>query len=267
MTNGGAGTVSFIDPATGQVEGDPINVGPIPNGIAAGEGYVWVGFGEGATSISRIQPGSRQVLTETIEIGRSPSSLAVGEGRVYVAAVVGDKVVAVEPTSGEVEFSAPKDALEFPSTVATGMGSVWVTDVNTDELVELAPETLEVEDRIDVGTSPAAIVVGEGYVWVANFDETITRVDPRRDNKTKTIPMGEDIGAIAVGEGYVWAAAPEANLVLRVDAATGEPIAAPIVVGKNPVGITYSDGSVWIVNQGDDTVSQLDLHPDENAGS
>ena len=263
VTNAGDGSVSFIDPESNEVEGEPIPVGPIPSGVAAGEGYVWVGFGEGATSISRIQPGSKQVLDDAIEIGRSPSSLAVGEGRVYVAAVVGDDVVAVDPSSAEVEFRAGKEALEFPSNVATGLGSVWVTDVNKDELVQLTPETLEVEDRIEVGTSPTAVTVGDGFVWVANFDGSVTRVDPGAGNKTESIAVGERLGGLTVGEGFLWGTASGADLVMRVDTASGQVEGVTIPVGDNPQGIAYADGKVWVANQTANTVSLIDLHPDE----
>lgn len=263
VTNAGDGTVSFIDPESAEVVGEPTSVGPVASGIAAGEGYVWVGFGEGATTISRIQPGSKQVLDDAIEIGRSPSSIAVGEGRVYVAAVVGDDVVAVDPSSAEVEFRAGKKALEFPSTVATGLGSVWVTDVNRDELVQLTPETLEVEDRIEVGTSPTAVTVGDGFVWVANFDNSVTRVDPSEGNKTEAIPVGERFGGLTVGEGFLWGTASGADLVMRVDTATGQVEGVTFPVGDNPQGIAYADGKVWVANQTDNTVSLIDLHPDE----
>ncbi|MDQ4142773.1 MAG: hypothetical protein M3198_03360, partial [Actinomycetota bacterium] len=124
VTNGGDGTVSFLDPESGEVVGDPIEVGSIPSGIAAGAGAVWVGFGEGSTAISRIDPQTREIDKEDIEIGRAPSSVAVSEDAVWVAALVGDVVARVEPTTGEVEERLADDALGFPSTVATGLGSV-----------------------------------------------------------------------------------------------------------------------------------------------
>jgi DNA-binding beta-propeller fold protein YncE len=48
-------TVTRLDPATGEIMGDPVDVGDEPASIAVGEGAVWVANG-GDGTVTRIQP-------------------------------------------------------------------------------------------------------------------------------------------------------------------------------------------------------------------
>jgi YVTN family beta-propeller protein len=52
-------------------------------------------------------------------------------------------------------------------------------------------------------------------------------------------------------------AAALANYVARVDPASRR-VTRRIRVGKDPVGVAIGEGSVWVVNGGDDTVSRID---------
>ena len=45
---------------------------------------------------------------------------------------------------------------------------------------------------------PAAVAVGAGAVWVANrADGTVSKIDPRTDSVTATIPVGRGPAGIA----------------------------------------------------------------------
>ena len=260
VTNGGSATVSRIDPTDAKVVGEPIQVDAIPNGLAAGEGSVWVGFGEASTSISRIDPDSGKV-TDRIEVGRAPSSIATGYGSVWVAAIVGDVVVRLDPNTGELRGRLGKKELEFPSTVEVGLGSAWVADVVSDEVLRLDPRTLRVEDRVKVGVSPTAIALGEDAAWVANFDETITRIDAET-LATTSIAIDGKPGDVVAGGGFVWVTVPDRAVVLRISPSSRKVVGAPIPVGKSPQGIAYGNGDVWVANQGNDTVTRIDLDPE-----
>lgn len=91
---------------------------------------------------------------------------------------------------------------------------------------------------------------------------SVTRVDPSEGNQTQTIPVGERFGGLTVGEGFLWGTASGADLVMRVDTASGQVESVTIPVGDNPQGIAYADGKVWVANQTANTVSLIDLHPE-----
>jgi len=49
------------------------------------------------------------------------------------------------------------------------------------------------------------VAVGEGSVWVANGDGTVSRINPV-SYETTTIPIAGSLVGIAAGEGAVWVA-------------------------------------------------------------
>lgn len=56
-----------------------------------------------------------------------------------------------------------------------------------------------------MGPHPLGVAVGEGSVWVANGDGTVSRIDPVSYEAT-TIRVGRSLAGIAVGAGAVWVA-------------------------------------------------------------
>jgi YVTN family beta-propeller protein len=54
---------------------------------------------------------------------------------------------------------------------------MWVANSLSNTISRIDPDSLTVTATIEVGEGPAAVTVGGGAVWVANFTSgTITRV-------------------------------------------------------------------------------------------
>jgi DNA-binding beta-propeller fold protein YncE len=86
----------------------------------------------------------------------------------------------------------------------------------------------------------------------------VSRIDlSGQGTKTSTIRVGKAPFAIAFGEGSAWVTNSGDDTVMRLDAATGEPIGSPIKVGKDPTGIAVIDGAVWVTNRGSDSVWRI----------
>jgi YVTN family beta-propeller protein len=49
-----------------------------------------------------------------------------------------------------------------------GVGSVWVANYNDNTVSRIDPATRAVEQTIAVDSTPSAVGVGAGAVWVAN---------------------------------------------------------------------------------------------------
>src|SRR5579859_4177240 len=75
-----ANRVWAIDPRTGTVGGS-VTVGAQPDGIAVGDGAVWVSSADG--TVSRIDPVHLRVV-EQIQVGGTPAGIAVGDGALWV---------------------------------------------------------------------------------------------------------------------------------------------------------------------------------------
>ena len=117
--------------------------------------------------------------------------------------------------------------------------------------------TNEVVKKVRTGTSPAAVVVAFGGIWVAdNFENTVSRIDPS-NFVAPPIPVGHGPQAIADGEGSVWVAVTGDDSVVRIDPATNS-VKTTIDVGEAPSAIAVGEHAVWVANSGDGTVSRID---------
>jgi len=117
-----------------------------------------------------------------------------------------------------------------------------------------------VGDPIPVGTTPTALAVGEGAVWVANLNgESISRVDPRsRRVRGEPISVGREPYGVAVGEGSVWSANFRDDTVSRIDPRSGGVMNKPIRVGRRPADVAVGFGAVWTANYEGASVTRID---------
>jgi YVTN family beta-propeller protein len=159
------------------------------------------------------------------------------------------------------------------------------------------PASNRVVDSVQVGIRPLSIAIGEGAIWVANFDDrTLTRIDPTTRAPVRTISLDATPTGIAVGAGGVWVANGILGSLSRVDPATNEPqvpmevsfrsSGGSVAVGEGrlwvafgsgeiaridpasgdivngfagtaPTAIAVGEGWVWVVNAGDNNVSKV----------
>jgi YVTN family beta-propeller protein len=186
-TSAGHGTLSRIDPQTGEVVAK-IDVGRAPVDVAVDEnsGAVWVAsvylpknYGgydipqhSEDRNLTRVDPATNRVVVEI-------------------------------PIQAGVRYEGGADK------VAVGEGAVWAQ--SGDELLKVDPETNEVAGMVSVGTSSSQLVVYGGGVWTlvqARRGFGLVRVDP----STMGVAASEEFrpfysiapGGLAAGGGYVW---------------------------------------------------------------
>ena len=167
--------------------------------------------------------------------------------------------------------------------LAVAAGAALQRGLAGDEEVQAAgalaldPESGDVLARVPLGTSPSAIAVGEGSIWVIDADDrTVSQIDAETQTLVRTFSTSATPTDVAVGAGSVWIGnAPRAGITLlptsitRVDAETGLVIDT-IDLGARPRGHLYSvlagfsrqhiaatEDAVWVVNP-DLTVSRID---------
>jgi YVTN family beta-propeller protein len=121
VANGGASTVSVVNPRTLSEARNPVSVGASPSGIAVGERAVWVANHDDGT-VTRIEPGS--FATRTIPVGRGPTGVTTGAGAVWVANSDEGTVSRIDPESREVTRKIHVG--NRPEAIAVSAGLVWV---------------------------------------------------------------------------------------------------------------------------------------------
>jgi hypothetical protein len=91
---GAKGTLTRLDPETGEPAGDAVQTGRGTD-VAAGLGYVWVTSDNG--TVIRFDPESGAEVGVPIDVGIEPTSIAVGEGSAWVASADDGAVYKITP--------------------------------------------------------------------------------------------------------------------------------------------------------------------------
>jgi Protein kinase domain len=105
---------------------------------------------------------------------------------------------------------------------------------------------------VTVGTDPTAVTGGEGFVWVANRDGTVTVVDPATNQVQQTLPasgsgpVGRGGPGLTYAGGNLWVANTDQRQVARAALDTD---ATPIAVDASPVALAASLDAVWMVGR------------------
>jgi ABC-type branched-subunit amino acid transport system substrate-binding protein/DNA-binding SARP family transcriptional activator len=90
--------------------------------------------------------------------------------------------------------------------LATGGGDDDAGAISAGSLVEVDPARGEVVRRVNTGTTPGAVSVGEGAVWAIDLDgQTVSRLDGRSLD-VSTFATGATPTDLAAGAGAVWVA-------------------------------------------------------------
>ena len=205
-------------------------------------------------SIGVLDPESGDV-TATVELEDRPGSVASSADAVWVTNPDVGTITRIDPDGQEIRDSIPVE--ENPTGIAVGFDAVWVVNSGGKSVSRISPDTNEVVgEPIEVGNGPAGIAAGEGAVWVTNrFDGSISRINPGTNEVLKEIPVGLDPRGIAIGFDSVWVALAGSNQVVRVDPETNEVTDTTLV--NAPVSLAISADTVWVVSTLDDSVARI----------
>jgi Tol biopolymer transport system component len=188
-----AGEVLRIDPVTNDVVSRiPVATG-WPRDVVVGEGSVWV-YGHSkleehgwvASSLWRIDPTTNQVAATVLDQngflgdgGFLPNNVAVDDGWAWAADDRGNGV-RIDAASGAVTTFRPGDGSTEPNGfgwpfvayeghVFFGLGTIKVLETELLEVVMSIPLESQVADAV---LDPAT-----GTLWIANYEDTVTRID------------------------------------------------------------------------------------------
>jgi streptogramin lyase len=257
VTSDADGTLTQLDPESGEPVGRPLQLGAGISGVAVGAGSVWV-TDPGRGEILRIDPDAGRVLA-TIEVGGRPGPIAFGGDRVWVADAGGAGVTAVNAKSGEI-FKRDLVPHAAPLRLAVGAGGLWVTSATTGAVRRIDLGSGHPAAPIAVGRGPAGVTVAHGLVWVANSrGDTVSKVDPSIGQVLgDPIEVGGNPGGIDAGTTTVWVASAAEDAVTRIDLESGERSGAPIQVGSRPGAVAVGETAVWVADNGEGAITRIE---------
>jgi YVTN family beta-propeller protein len=177
---------------------------------------------------------------------------------------VGEQPPRIASRSRWKPVAAAGAALVVASGIATG--AVLATDrgpasprsVAINSLARIDANTGRLTGSIPVGVRPVAVAVGQGSLWVTNFDEqTVSRIDPATGKELTRVPAGGAPTGIAVGAGSVWVTHGFAGTVSQIDPGVNR-ITATAQVGSSVGDVALAGNSVWVLQENTGTVLRLD---------
>ena len=210
-------TVVRIDPAANSVADAFPSGGLAPQGIAFGDGYVWVAnhHGNPTGSVAKIDPATDTVI-DVIPVG------------------------AASPTGG-------------PSFLAAVPGSVWAAVPNQSALVRIDTATGAIAATIPVRGACGEVAANSQQVWVSGgtppgCSPGVSLVNPATDSLVTHLTAGGASSGNALGTGGFWFGADTSDLLNRVDTSTNS-VVGQLKLPGSPGSIATGFGSVWVADQ------------------
>lgn len=103
--------------------------------------------------------------------------------------------------------------------------------------------------------TPGTLVATTDALWLS-FGSGLWRVDPSTNRVTKTFTLGLGPDFLAFAFNSLWATNFDAQLVLRIDPASGQVVAR--IPTPHPQGIVATNEGVWVANHHEGTVTLID---------
>jgi YVTN family beta-propeller protein len=155
--------------------------------------------------VARVDPADMRVLASS-SAGATPAALVVARGSVWVANAGDSTVSRFDPaTLGEGPLRTISVGRR-PTGIAYGAGAIWVANAGDGTVTRIEPSTYATT-TIRAGAEPVAVAADDNDVWVSNSaDRTVSRIDPATNDVVRTIAVGNTPAGIVVGYGFVWVA-------------------------------------------------------------
>jgi outer membrane protein assembly factor BamB len=262
-------------PSAGQVQNRfSIEADDVP--AAFGHGFIWL---TNATTgeLVRMDPNNGSIATplQVTEPG-TEVAIAVTDSSVWVADRRDASLVELDPTSREERRRLP--GLAGVSAIAVDGSTLWLLDREAGVVVSI--DTTDGQTVRTIRITGSALLVGDGWVWVAGDDGSLIRIDPNSGMETgrvaigmvadRLIGNGDSIVAVAAGEplvrvgigsmrvesrgaavlaaasqdGGVWAVLPSGHIV-RLDSGSLQPVAATAIDDGTTATLAIGGGALW----------------------
>jgi outer membrane protein assembly factor BamB len=255
-------SVVRLDPETGDVVqtvgGLSFRLQPyFTNGLAVGEGGVWVGS---VPNVVHVDPITGTIRA-TISIAGQPGGVmlpAVAFRTIWVS--TGPVLERINPATDKllppISLVPPSEATSPGRTwIATGEERVWVAGPTL--VVEVDPIGGRVVRRIDV-TGVTGLAVGEGSVWVIDdLSGMLLRFDAASGEPTGSASLPGSLDEVTAGGGSVWVLDKSAGTVALVDPLTLD-VTDTIRVGSDERDVEFGGGAVWLADGDNASLTRID---------
>jgi DNA-binding beta-propeller fold protein YncE len=243
-------TISEIDARTRKIA-RTIAFGSLPDVLAAGDGFAWVGSRDGnAIRIDARTGRTRPWHVRAIRVDPGTTLggiISFGHGSLWIG-------LANVLTLWRVDTKTPRIQVAIRGVDARAIvptrDAVWVLDAG-GRVSRVDPRTNVIAASIPIGGHeyPAGLAAGDGAVWALDYEgQRLLRIDAEKSRISAEFPLEQGLGdGVAVGGGGVWVTQRVHGTVLRIDPETGR-VVARIRLGHliQPGSIAFTHGHLWV---------------------
>jgi virginiamycin B lyase len=202
-----------------------LTLGKTADWVAITADAVWVGS-TGPYAVHRIDPGTNRVLASVILPGEPCAGLTADSRSLWVPLCTAPPSLAkVNLKSNKLESIFAVGPAAGEGGVASGAGSVWLIVNKSGDLARIDPAGGAILATLHVPAGSYNPIFVDGMVWVTHVD-----------------------GAELTG----------------VDAASGKMLST-VATGPNPRFLTAGAGAIWTLNQGDGSLTRIDMRSKQTA--
>jgi virginiamycin B lyase len=196
----------------------------------------------------------------TIKLGETADWVAITPDAVWVASTGPFAVHRIDPNTNRLSATVQL-AGEPCAGLAIGSGSLWVPMCTTPpSLAKVDLKTSQWVSTYPVGAAAAegGIAYGAGSVWlIVNKSGDLARIDPGSGKILRTYGVPAGSYNPKFSGGTIWISHAEGADLTGIDAMTGK--ITTVATGPNPRFLTAGAGAIWTLNQGDGTVTRVDV--------
>jgi len=210
----------------------------------------------GATrSIAELTP------TVTIHVGKTADWVAISDDAVWVGSTGPNAVSQIDPRANKLMATVrlPGDPC---AGLAVGFGGLWVplcAKPNALVRVDLRTRAVTKVPAIGPADREGGITTSPDSVWlIVDRQASLARIDPNSATIRQTIRVPPGSYNPLYSAGQVWVTRADGEEVTVVNAETGE-LSATVQSGPKPRFLTAGGGAVWTLNQGDGTLTRIDV--------
>ena len=207
--------------------------------VALEGGAVWA---LSEQTLFEVNPGSNRAtrvlsLAGSASQAPNPAQLAAAPGHLWIGTSDG-MLIRVDVSSGD-ERRVRAGAID---AIAADVGQVWTLDRTAGVITRFDPRTMKPDPPIELTTNASDLILDEeGGLWTMDATSgVLTQVET-----TKSVRVGTDPAALAVGLGFLWVGGADGNL-WKVDTTTGTTTEIPIGSAIVAVSVDAERGSVWV---------------------
>jgi virginiamycin B lyase len=199
-------------------------------------------------------------VSMTLRLGKTADWVAITETAVWVGSTGPNSVHAIDAATNQRVATVLLPG-EPCAGLAVGFDSLWIPLCGRSgglARVDLRTQALIATYKVGPIAAEGGITTGAGSVWMVLRSHSLVRIDPSDGTvrHVAQVPAGSFNPYFSAGR--IWVTRAKGAELTSVDASTGL-VVAGLPTGPNPRFLTAGNGAIWTLNQGDGSLSRVDM--------